>query len=125
MSTRSRSTGLVRTTARGHPIDRWEERGDDREFFDALELGPVVELTRPGGEEAYPDVDEVRLYQSGKLERPVLFLVRGGRVVTVRPISDTDIVPSTLKKCSGCGGVHRIVFTNACPHCSPKVREML
>lgn len=125
MSVQSGSGTSVRPIAVGHPRDRWEERGDDRGFFDAFGLAPVVEITRPGGENAYPNADEVRVYKSGKMKRPVLFLVEDGRVKTVRPTSETDLAPTTLKMCSGCGGVHEIVFTNACPHCSPEAREMI
>ncbi|WP_147587213.1 hypothetical protein [Halorubrum lipolyticum] len=125
MSVQPESSTPVCPIAVGHPRDRWEERGDGREFFDAFGLAPVVEITRPGGKDAYPDADEVRMYKSGKMDHPVLFLVENGRVKTVRPTSETDLAPSTLKTCSGCGGVHEIVFTNACPHCSPEAREII
>jgi hypothetical protein len=58
------------------------------------------------------------------MDQPVLFIVREQCVTTVKPASRDDLAPATLKTCSACGGVHKVVFGNECLYCTPELRAL-
>lgn len=124
MSASSEGTPLWGPTMSRHAEGRWGQRGDGRPQSEALAISVKVDLTRPGGQRAYPKADEVRLYRSGQMDRPLAFIIREGCVTTVKPASRTDLAPPTLKKCSACGGVHEIVFENECIYCNPDLQGL-
>ncbi|WP_144927867.1 hypothetical protein [Halorubrum salsamenti] len=101
-----------------------DKRGDSRSHDEVASLAARVRVWRPNDDDPYSEADEVRYYRSGEMDDGVLLVIKRGTILTARPVSDTDFFPRHFDQCSGCGGVHEMVFGDECPYCTPTLRGL-